>query len=149
MAPLGGRLQLHTMISLGLAVGTASLAIGYGDQTARRFGAAFLANWLVSLAVDNASAVNTGLGVFCADAATLVYFVWASLRARQVWTLVATAFMTMIVASHVATAIDLRVTINTFRLSMALWSYGIMVCVGFGTWRAWRARRRTPVQAAP
>ncbi len=136
------------MISLGLAVGTGGLAIRYGDQTARRFGAAFLANWLASLAVDNASAMNTGLGVFCVDAATLVYFVWASLRARRVWTLVATAFMALIVASHIATAIDLRVTINTFRVSMALWSYGILICVGFGTWRAWRERSRALVPVA-
>jgi ABC-type transport system involved in cytochrome c biogenesis permease subunit len=137
------------MISLGLAVGTAGLAIGYGDQAARSFGALFLANWLASLAVDNASTVNTGLGVFCVDGATLVCFIWASLRTRRVWTLVATAFMALIVASHVATAIDFRVTINTFRLSMALWSYGIMACVGFGAWRAWRARRRTLAPVAP
>lgn len=141
-------MQLHSIISLGLAVGTTGLAVKYGDQAARRFGVAFLANWLVSLAVDGGDFQNTGLALFCVDCVTLIYFIWASLQARRVWTLVATAFMALIVASHLATTIDLRVTINTFRMGMALCSYGVLACVGFGTWRARQKRARALVAAA-
>jgi hypothetical protein len=131
-----------------LAVGTTGFALKYGDQTARRFGSAFLTSWVASLAVSNASTTDTGWAMFCIDSATLAYFVWASLRSRRIWTVVASAFMTLIVASHVATAIDFRVVINTFRLSMALWSYGILVCVGFGTWSSRLERSRAPAFAA-
>lgn len=144
----GGSLQLHTIISLGLAVGTTGLALKYGDQAARKMGCAFLASWVTSLAVNNASTRDTGLAMFCVDSATLVYFAWVSLRSRRIWTVVAAAFMTLIVASHVATAIDFRLAINTFRLSMALWSYGILFCICFGTWSSWRERSRTPALAA-
>lgn len=137
-------MQLHTIVSLGLAVGTAGLALKYGDQTARRMGCAFLASWVTSLAVNNASTRDTGLAMFCVDSATLVYFVWVSLRSRRIWTVVAAAFMTLIVASHVATAIDFRLAINTFRLSMALWSYGILACIGFGTWSSRGERSGAP-----
>jgi hypothetical protein len=68
--------------------------------------------------------------MFGIDSATLAYFMWVSLRCRRIWTVAASAFMTLIVASHVATAIDFRLAINTFRLGMALWSYGILACIG-------------------
>ncbi len=97
--------------------------------------------------VSKVSFLKVGPALFCIDSATLVYFVWASLRSRRIWSLVASAFMTLIVASHVATAIDYRLGINTFRLSMALWSYGILVCIAFGTWSSRRERSRASVLA--
>jgi hypothetical protein len=136
------------MISLGVAVGTTGVALKFGDQTARRFGVAFLTSWAASLAVSYVSPLGRQPTIFFIDSATLIYFVWASLRSRRIWTIVASAFMTLIVASHVATAIDFRVAIDTFKLSMALWSYGILACIGFGTWSSRLARSRASVPAA-
>jgi hypothetical protein len=129
------------MISLGLAVGTVGAAFKFGDFSARGIGGAFLGSWVGSLLVDNHDAYNPGMAMLGVDGAALVCFVWVSLRSRRLWTVVASAFMAIIVASHVATMIDLRVTINTFRLSMAIWSYGILACIAFGTWAARRERR--------
>ncbi|MEJ2817902.1 hypothetical protein [Caulobacter sp. CCG-8] len=141
-------MQLHTMISLGLAVGTTVFAVKSGDRAARRFGVSFLASWVASLVVSKLHLPGgASLAIFCIDSATLVYFAWASLDARRIWTAVATAFILLIVASHVATAIDFRVTLDTFRLSMALWSYGILACIGFGAWSSRRDQARTPVLA--
>ena len=136
------------MISLGVAVGTTGVALKFGDQTARRFGVAFLASWVASLAASYVSPLGRHPTIFFIDSVTLIYFVWASLRARRVWTIVASAFMALIVASHVATAIDFRVAIDTFRLSMALWSYGILACIGFGAWSSRLARSRASAVAA-
>jgi len=133
------------MISLGLAVGTTGFALKYGDQPARRFAVSFLASWLASMAVNSTSI--RAVSMFCIDGAAMVYFVWASLQSRRLWTVVASAFMTLIVASHVATAIDFRLAINTLRLSMALWSYGILFCIAFGTWASRRERSRALVLA--
>jgi hypothetical protein len=110
------------MISLGLAVGTCGMAVRYGDQAARRFGGAFLASWLASLAVHTGNGQTVGWVMFCIDCATLGYFVGAS---------------------RGATTIDLRVAMDTFRMSMALWSYGILTCIGFGAWSS----RREPSRA--
>jgi predicted anti-sigma-YlaC factor YlaD len=134
--------QLHTLISLGVAVAVAGAAVKFGDYSARRIGAAVLVAWLGSQLLDSSNAYKTDLAMLALDAATLVYFVWISIRSRRLWTVIASAFMAIIVASHVATTIDLRVTIDTFKVSMAIWSYGILLCLVFGTWAGWRERRR-------
>lgn len=135
-------MQLHTLISLGVAVAVAGAAVKFGDYSARRIGAAVLVAWLGSQLLDSNNAYKTDLAMLALDAATLVYFVWISIRSRRLWTVIASAFMAIIVASHVATTIDLRVTIDTFKVSMAIWSYGILLCLAFGTWSGWRERRR-------
>ncbi|KRA56158.1 hypothetical protein ASD79_17510 [Caulobacter sp. Root655] len=135
-------MQLHTLISLGVAVAVAGAAVKFGDYSARRIGVAVLVAWLGSQLLDSNNAYKTDLAMLALDAATLVYFVWISIRSRRLWTVVASAFMAIIVASHVATTIDLRVTIDTFKVSMAIWSYGILLCLVFGTWAGWRERRR-------
>jgi hypothetical protein len=136
-------LQLHTLISLILAILICGLAMWRGDRAARWVGAAFLASWVGSLLVYRHDPHNADYGMLAIDIATLVAFVWISMRTRRVWTLVAAAFMAIIVASHLAVIIDLRVTLGTLWISMAMWSYGVLACIAFGTWAAWRDR--TPI----
>ncbi|MBW8858924.1 MAG: hypothetical protein JF570_04120, partial [Caulobacter sp.] len=129
-------MQIHTLVSLILAALVCGLAMWRGDRAARWVGAAFLASWLGSLLVYRRDAYNADYGILAVDALTLVAFVWISLRTRRIWTVVASAFMTIIVASHLAVMIDLRVTLGTLFLSMAVWSYGVLACIAFGTWAA-------------
>jgi hypothetical protein len=131
-------LQIHTLISLTLAILICGLAMWRGDQAARWTGAAFLASWLGSQLVHRRDSANADYGVLAIDIATLAVFVWISMRTRRLWTVVASAFVAIVVASHVAVMIDLRVTINTLKASMAIWSYGILACIVFGTWTARR-----------
>jgi len=135
--------QTHTLISLVLAILICGVAIWRGDYAARRVGAAQLICWIGSLLVYRRDAYNADLGVLVIDILTLVYFAWVSLRSRRLWSVVVSAFQAIIVATHVATIIDLRVTMGTFFMSMALWSYGNLLCIAFGTWAGWRERRRT------
>jgi len=137
-------LQIHTLISLILAILICGLAMWRGDQAARWTGAAFLASWLGSQLVHRRDAYNAEFGLLAVDIATLAVFIWISMRTRRLWTAVVSAFAAIVVASHVAVMIDLRVTINTLKASMAIWSYGILVCIAFGTWTARRGRDRTP-----
>ncbi|SFK09469.1 hypothetical protein SAMN02799626_03390 [Caulobacter sp. UNC279MFTsu5.1] len=109
-----------------------------GDRSARWVGAAFLADWLGSLLVYRRDPYNADYGILAIDVVTLVVFVWISMRTRRIWTIVASAFMAIIVASHVAVMIDLRVTLGTLFIGMAMWSYGVLACIAFGTWAAWR-----------
>ncbi|KQZ05785.1 hypothetical protein ASD21_19155 [Caulobacter sp. Root1455] len=133
-------MQLHTLISLILAVLICGLAMWRGDQAARWSGAALLASWVGSLLVYRHDPHNADYGMLAIDVLTLVAFVWISMRTRRIWTLVAAAFMAIIVASHLAVMIDLRVTLGTLWISMAMWSYGLLGCIAFGTWAACRDR---------
>lgn len=137
-------MQIHTIISLILAILVCGLATWRGDLSARWIGAAFLANWLGSLLIHQPDVHNADYGVLVIDVVTLGIFVWISMRTRRLWTIVASAFLAIIVASHVAVMIDLRVTINTLKASMAIWSYGILACIAFGTWAALRRRDHAP-----
>jgi hypothetical protein len=132
---------LHVYVSLGLATLVCGLAIWLGDYAARRAGAGFLFCWIVSLLVYRNDGQNTDLGVLAVDIAALVYLLWVSLKTRLIWTLLASSFQLIVVVSHLATAIDLRVAIGTFNMSMAIWSYGILLCIAFGAWAGWRERQ--------
>jgi hypothetical protein len=138
-------LQIHTLISLIVAVLICGMAMWRGDQAARWTGAVSLANWLGSLMVYRRDAYNADYGILAIDLVTLIVFVWISMRTRRIWTIVASAFLALIVASQVAVMIDLRVTLGTLLISMAMWSYGVLACIAFGTWASWRARRTGPV----
>lgn len=138
-------MQIHTLISFGLATAVCGVAAKVGDDSARRVAVVFFLNWLGSLLVYSANAYATEWEILALDIATLIYFVWVSIRWRRLWTVVASAFVAIIVASHVATMIDLRVTIDTFNVSVAIWSYGVLACIAFGTWTSWRERRRLDV----
>jgi hypothetical protein len=97
--------------------------------------------WVGSLIVYRRDSVSADYGVLAIDVATLAAFVWISIATRRIWTILASAFVALIVASHIATMIDLRVTLDTLWMSMALWSYGVLACIAFGTWTARRERR--------
>jgi hypothetical protein len=137
-------LQIHTIISLILAILVCGLAMWRGDRSARWIGAAFLADWLGSLLVHRQQVQSADYGVLAIDIAALAAFIWISMRTRRLWTIVASAFMAIIVASHVAVMIDLRVTINTLKASMAIWSYGVLACIAFGTWAGGRRHGHAP-----
>ncbi|HWW28199.1 MAG TPA: hypothetical protein VNZ85_20110 [Caulobacter sp.] len=133
-------MQLHTLISLILAILVCGLAMWRGDRAARWVGAAFLADWLGSLLVYRRDPYHADYGILALDAVTLLFFVWISIGTRRIWTVVASAFMAIIVASHVAVMIDLRVTLGTLFIGMAMWSYGVLACIAFGTWAARQGR---------
>jgi hypothetical protein len=125
---------MHTFISVTIAILICGLAMWRGDQPARWIGAAFLASWVGSLLVNRHDPYNADYGILAIDVLTLVVCVWVSIRSRRIWTVIVSAFLTIIVASHIAVMIDLRVSLNTLRVSMAIWSYGILACIAFGAW---------------
>jgi len=138
-------LQIHSLISLLIATVVCGLAMWRGDQPARWSGAVFLASWLGSLLVNSGDAYNADYGILAIDILALGIFVWISIRSRRIWTVIASAFVIIIVASHIAVMIDLRVSLNPLRVSMTIWSSGVLACIGFGSWAGWRARRRHAV----
>lgn len=129
------------MVSLGLAMVICGLAIRFGESPTRRVGAVLLTAWIVSLVVYRNSLRFADGGVMLIDGFVALFFIWESLRSRRLWTIVVSAFQVLALASHLATVIDYRVTINTYRLSLAVWSYGILLVLALAVWRDWSARR--------
>lgn len=138
-------LQLHTFISLVMAILICGVAMWRGDRAARWVGAVCLAGWLGSILVYRGNAYNADYGVLAIDAVSLVAFVWISMRTRRIWTVIVSAITALMVASHISVMIDLRVTLGTLIIGTAMWSYGVLACIAFGTWAGWRESRRQRV----
>jgi len=138
---------IQALISLGVAIVVCGAALRFGDKPARRIGAIMLGGWLVSLVVFRNSPRFTDMGVMVIDGVVAALFVWVSLSSRRLWTVVVSAFQLLAVASHLATFIDHRVTINTYTVSLAVWSYGILSVLAFAVWRHWREQRRAEGEA--
>ncbi|KSB88518.1 hypothetical protein AS593_12800 [Caulobacter vibrioides] len=130
------------MISFAVAIAVCGLAMRFGDKPAQRVGMITLGGWIVSLIVVRHSTRFADAGLMLVDGVVAVLFVWVSLSSRRLWTVVVAAFQMLGVASHLATVIDHRVTINTYRVSLAVWSYGILVVLAVAVWRCWREQRR-------
>lgn len=129
-------------VSLVIVAFVAGWSAWVGDYATRRIAIAVLAGWFATLGL--AVILPWRLAwwpLFGVDLAVLTYFFWISLRTRLLWTAAAAALQAVVVASHLATVIDLRVTLNTFRLGAAVWSYGILACVATGAVLSVRRRR--------
>lgn len=135
-------MQFHTIVSLGLATTVATCAAKFGDASARRIGIAFLASWVASLLVDHLRTAHINVVMLAIDATTLVVFIRTSVGSRRMWTVVASAFLAIIVGSHLATLIDFRIQMNTFKFGMAALSYGILLAIVVGTFTGRGARRQ-------
>lgn len=138
---VGGSAVIQAIISLGVAIVVCGLAVRFGDPPARRVGAVMLLGWIVSLLVyrDNSRFADGGLMLI--DCLVAVFFVWESVRSRRLWTVAVAAFQLLALASHLATVIDHRVTINTYKLSLAVWSHAILLVLAWAVWRQWRQTR--------
>jgi hypothetical protein len=133
---------IQALISFAVAIAVCGMAIRFGDKPAQRVGMITLGGWIVSLIVFRNSARFADAGLMLVDGVVAALFVWVSLSSRRLWTVVVAAFQMLGVASHLATVIDHRVTINTYKVSLAVWSYGILVVLGLAVWRHWREQRR-------
>lgn len=132
---------IQIVLSLGVALVVCGLAIRFGEAPARRVGAVMLTAWICSLIVYRNNPRFADGGVMLIDGLVALFFIWESLRSRRLWTVVVAAFQLLAVASHLATVIDHRVTINTYKLSLAVWSHGILLVLALAVWRDWNARR--------
>lgn len=131
-----------------MAIAVCGLAIRLGDKPTRRVGAIMLSGWVISLIVFRNSPRFADTGLMLIDGLVAVLFVWVSLSSRRLWTVIVAAFQLLAMASHLATVIDHRVTINTYKLSLAVWSYGILLVLAVAVWRCWRAQRQGAVENA-
>ncbi len=134
----------HTLapwISLGVAVLVCGFAIWKGDRWARFVAVVYLAGWIISPFVQIRDRLSPEWWVMIVDVVVMILLVWASLKARRLWSAFAAACQMMSVASHVVSIIDLRIYIATLIMGLALLSYGVLIALLVATLSAIQARR--------
>lgn len=132
---------LTPWISLSVAALICGFAIWKGDRWARFVAAVYLAGWIATPFVQIRDPLSPEWGVMVVDAVVMALLVWASLKARRLWSLFAAACQMMAVASHVVSIIDLRIYIATVIVGLTLLSYGVLVALLVATLSAIQARR--------
>lgn len=134
----------HTLtpwISFGVAVLVCGFALWKGDRWLRFVAAIYLAAWIATPFAVIGDALSPEWRVMIIDTVVMVLLLWASLKARRLWSIVAAACQMMSVASHIVSIIDLRIYINTLISGLALLSYGVLLALLAGTLSTLRARR--------
>ncbi|MDI1363482.1 MAG: hypothetical protein PSX79_01200 [bacterium] len=134
----------HTLtpwLSLAVAVLICGFAIWKGDRWARFVAIVYLSGWIATPFVIIRDPISPEWGIMVVDIVVMALLVWASLRARRLWSLFAAACQMMAVASHIVSIIDLRIYIATVILGLTMLSYGVLVALLIATLSAIRARR--------
>ncbi len=133
---------MSAYLYLFLTLVICGLAFWRGGSSEKRIAVTLLAGWAASLVMFRHNRINPDVGVMIVDAVAALIFIWESIRSRLLWTVAISAFQLVALASHVAVLIDLRVTINTYMMSLAVWSYAILLTLALGVWLHWREMRR-------
>ena len=133
---LYSQIGLLPMILIGI------FAFLKGDETERFAMGSYLLGWMAGMLVQD----QGGLGrswqwpLFLLDLTMLLVFVGLAWKSRKTWPAWAASFQLLIVMSHFVFLADLRPSIAAFYTVLNLSSYGILVCIGVGTFWAWQDR---------
>ena len=133
--------SLTPWISLSVAVLICGFAIWKGDRWARFVAVIYLAGWFITPLLAVGDPLQPEWAVMGLDVVVMLLLVWASLKARRLWSVFAAACQMMAVASHVVSIIDLRINMATVVVGLALLSYGVLVALLVATLSAIKARR--------
>ena len=134
---------LQSQITAAVALGVCAMAVWKGDRPARLAGAAAAVTWLASAgAQDWPRADGPEYGIFAVDVAYLAFSLWLGGSSGRLWALFIAAFQLLIVLTHVAVIIDLRIGQFGFFSAYFVWSYLIIVAIAIGTIQAIGRRNR-------
>lgn len=133
--------SLIPWISFAVAALICGFAIWKGDRWIRFVAIVYLAGWIATPFVAVRDPLQADWGIMAVDVVVMILLVWASIRARRLWSAFAAACQMMSVASHVVSIIDLRIYIATLIAGLTLLSYGVLVALLVATLVSLRRRR--------
>lgn len=112
-----------------------------GDEPERVGAGAFALALLASLLLQNDSQLSgPQWGLIAVDTVMLGVYAALAWKSRRSWPVWAGALQALIVMTHVLTLIDLRPPPAAFYAVINLASYGILLAIALGAFRAWRDR---------
>jgi hypothetical protein len=130
------------LFRLAVPLFTCGLALALGDRPAKLAGGACLAAVLATLVVqDYHEFYRPQYAIAAVDTALLAAMVTLAVIYRRTWLLAAGAFMMLVVATHIAFIVDLRIGANIRATAANVWANFTLVSVAWGGWSSWRERR--------
>lgn len=133
---------LQTQIGAAITVAVIAFAFLKGDEPERIGGGAYVLAWFASLLIQDDGSGSFGpLGLMSVDVILLVVFAGLSWKSRRAWPVWASALQSLIVMSHLLMVVDIRPPLMAFYAVINLTSYGILLTLAIGTFRAWQERR--------
>lgn len=134
---------LWSQIFLVAAVAVGLFAFWKGDEPERFGMGSFLLAWMASmlLQMDVDLYRNWQAGLFTVDLAMLIVLVALSWRSRKTWPIWASALQLLVVTSHIVFLFNPKASMTAFYTVVNLAGYGILACIGIGTFWAWQERR--------
>lgn len=120
-----------------------AFAFWKGDKPERTISMAMLAAWLASgFFTERQQLVGPSWGVLVVDIALLIAITAVSLATRRLWTAAAAGFQLINVLLHFALLIDLRISVYSYRLGLAIWSILAVLALLTGTVQVMRYDRQ-------
>lgn len=117
-----------------MAVG--GVAVWRGRDEERLAAAVILANWALSMMVFKARSEETQWAVLAVDFCQFLVFMWLALRSRSFWPLFLAGFALLQQVTHVAHALDARVSGWAYLTAERIWSYLMLFTIGYAAWTA-------------
>ncbi|WP_396592780.1 hypothetical protein [Brevundimonas sp. R86498] len=135
--------SLYSQLFLLPVVLAGILAFAKGDEPERIGMGAYLLGWLAAMLIQDSAGMHSHFqpGLFALDFIMLMVFGGIAWKYSRSWPIWAASLQLIALMSHFVILFDLRPTIWAFYAVLNLASYGILVCIGIGSFWAWQERR--------
>jgi hypothetical protein len=133
---------LYSQVGAVFTVLVVAFAFLKGDEPEKIGAGAYAMGWVASMLVqDDGNLYGVQWSMLAVDIAMLGVLgglVWKWRRAWSVW---ATAFQLLVIASHTMMLIDQRPPVSAYYFVINLAAYGLLIAIAVGTFWAWQERR--------
>jgi hypothetical protein len=128
--------QLPVWVWPTALLGVGALAVWRGRDTERLGAATVLANWAITTLVYRAGSDDTQWGILAVDGAQFAVFILSAFGSRRHWPLFAAGFGLLQLLTHGAKTLDTAVSAWAYITAQIIWSYLILIAIGYGAWTA-------------
>ena len=131
-------IQLPPWVWPTALLGVCAVAVWRGRSDARLAAGAYLMAWAITRMVYDPGDRGTQWPILGVDIALLALLGWIALRSRRFWPLFAAGFQLLAVGIHLARAADQAVTGWAYITAQVVFSYLVILAIGYGAWTASR-----------
>lgn len=142
---------LQALVAISICMLVFAFAFWKGERTERTISLAMVFAYLASGAFSERNdLIGPSWGVMVVDIALFAVIATLSVTTRRTWTAAAAGFQLINILLHVAVLIDLRISVYTYRMGMAIWSFMAIGALLVGTLQVIaRQRRQALIAGSP
>ena len=134
--------QIYSQVGLVVMLAVCGAALRWGGRPERRgavlIGAAWIGLLVAQRLLGQVAPVVTLLAMDAVVFAMLLLINWTD---RSEWLVYALACQGVALGVHLIRLLSPAMSKWTYLTALAIASYGLLLCLGWGTWTAWRERR--------